>query len=551
MIKARRPAWLFDDSPIEDPFGHGEQAVDFLRRLHHPKSDDGMFALPRFWERIARRIYGPCWPDGTRQVRTVFALLPRGARKTTFGAGLSLLHTVGWQRVKNGQAMVAASAEEDASIAYDEAVAIIRETPWLDGKVKLNESEFRLAHPLSGAKFRALASSGRGKLGKTPNFVLADELIAWEGTNARKMWSALRTGLNKVAGTLLVIITQAGRGQENLAFDMLDYARRVQSGEVIDPGFLPILFETDPDPASKWDGADVAEFDDWNDEALWHFVNPGLADGYPDIAGLRQMAHEAKERPADKDNFTQFHLNGWLDHSASPFVSMAVYDEGKQPVDLAAKEASQAPCWLGVDLSSNSDLTCVVACWGNEADGYEVFAWFFCPEDNVQHRSDREAARYPEWAVDGLIVETPGNVVDFRAVEDHIRELCATYAVQEIAFDPALARNMLANLADDGFPAVEMRQGWVTMAPAIKELERAILARKFHHGGHPILRWHFDNVAMDRSKTDSPTFHKGKSKDRIDGAVATAMAVGRCAAGDSNRSSYDDADDDIEAWAFA
>ena len=42
MIKARRPTWIFDHSEIDDPFGYGEQAVDFLRRLHHPKSDDGM-----------------------------------------------------------------------------------------------------------------------------------------------------------------------------------------------------------------------------------------------------------------------------------------------------------------------------------------------------------------------------------------------------------------------------------------------------------------------------------------------------------------------------
>lgn len=117
------------------------------------------------------------------------------------GAGLALLHTVGYQRVSRGQAMVAASAEEDAIIAYEEATGIINETPWLEDKMKLNESTFILEHKLSGAKFRALASGGKGKLGKTPQFVLADELINWEGANSRKMWSAIRTGLNKAPET--------------------------------------------------------------------------------------------------------------------------------------------------------------------------------------------------------------------------------------------------------------------------------------------------------------------------------------------------------------
>jgi phage terminase large subunit-like protein len=96
-----------------------------------------------------------------------------------------------------------------------------------------------------------------------------------------------------------------------------------------------------------------------------------------------------------------------------------------------------------------------------------------------------------------------------------------------------------------------MRQGWVTMAPAVKELERAIIGRRFKHGGHPILRWHFDNIAVETDKAGNRSFHKGKSKDRIDGAVAAAMSVARCAAGDSNRSSYDDAGDDFEEWALS
>ncbi len=552
MIKARRPAWLFDDSEIDDPFGYGERAVDFLRRLKHPKSESGNFDLPMFWERAVRRIYGPSFPDGRRQVRTVFALLPRGARKTTLGAGLALLHTVGWERKPSGQAMVAASAEEDAVHAYEEAVGIIKETDWLgEGKVRLNESTFVLEHKLSGARFRALASGGKGKLGKTPQFVLADELIAWEGERARKTWQALRTGMNKAKGALLVIITQAGRGQENLAFDLLGYARKVQSGEIEDPSFLPILFETDSAEKSKWEGEGVEEFSDWEDERLWHFMNPGLDLGYPDLDGLRDYAREARERPSERDAFRQFHLNTWLDYSDSPFVSMSVYDDGSGEIDLDRFEAEQTPCYLGVDLSSNTDLTAVVACWGDRENGYTVHPWFYLPSDNLLKRAARDGVNYALWQEQGLITLTPGNVIDFREVENNIRELCARFNVREIAFDPHLARNTLNNLLEDGLPAVEMRQGWVTMAPAVAELERAIIGRRFAHGGHPILRWHFDNVHVETDKAGNKSFHKGKSKDRIDGAVACAMAVARCAAGDSGISSYDTFEGDIIEWSYA
>jgi phage terminase large subunit-like protein len=46
-----------------------------------------------------------------------------------------------------------------------------------------------------------------------------------------------------------------------------------------------------------------------------------------------------------------------------------------------------------------------------------------------------------------------------------------------------MARDILNNLLEDGYPAVEMRQGLVTMAPAIKDLERAIVGRKLTRGG--------------------------------------------------------------------
>ena len=290
---------------------------------------------------------------------------------------------------------------------------------------------------------------------------------------------------------------------------------------------------------------------DWSERANWHLANPGLKHGYPDLYGLRQLAREAEHKPADRDAFRQLHLNQWLDYSETPFVEMAIYDEGAGSVDLDEKEASQEPCWLAVDLSSNSDLTAVVAAWGDPDSGYDVAAWFFCPEDNLRRRAERDGVPYPTWAEYGFITPTPGNVVDFRAVEDHIRELCASFNVQEIAFDPHLGRVMMANLTEDGFPAVEMRQGWITMAPAIKELERAIIGRRFRHGGHPILRWHFANIAVNIDPAGNMKFDKKKSKDKIDGAQAIAMAVGRAAQGNSNRSSYDTFDGDVEEWAYA
>jgi phage terminase large subunit-like protein len=516
------PHWIFDNTPIDDPFGYGERAVRFLKALKHPKSraKSKAFTLDVWQERIVRRIYGPCHADGRRIVRNVTMLLPRGNRKTSLGAGLALLHSIGPERVDGGQTLFAASDRKQAKIGFDESIGIIRTERTFNGKIRIVDSKNRIFHDKSGNVLEAISCDAGTQHGRTPNFALVDELHAWK---KRDLWDVIRTALVKIPDTLLMVITTAGRGQENLAYETIDYARKVARGEIHDPATLPILFETSQDA-------------DWTDEAVWHTVNPGLAHGYPDLEGLRQLAREGKNRPAEREAFRQLHLNVWLDHSADPFIEMSVYDACKGVVDIEALRSK--PCWLAVDLSSNSDLTTIQACWRDNEDNYVIQSWFFCPADNLKKKADKDGVPYPHWATDGFIIPTAGNVVDFRIVEQKIRDLCDEFDVQEVAFDPHLGRNMMQNLLEDGYPVVEMRQGWVTMAPAIKELEKAIIGGTFVHDGNPVLRWNFSNIAVETDKAENRSFHKGKSKDRIDGAVACAMAIGRASQGESNRSVY-------------
>jgi phage terminase large subunit-like protein len=507
------PDWLYDESEIADPLGFGERAVRFLRMLRHPKSGKA-FQLDPWQERIVRAIYGPRRDDGTRIVKTVVILVPRGNRKTSLAAALAALHTVGPERVPGGEAITAASDRKQARIAYEELRGLLTAHPKIAPHIRTLDYRNKITFPREGSFCEAISADAGTQHGRTPVFVLADELHAHK---KRDLWDVLRSGLVKTPGSLLVVATTAGRGQENIAWDIIDDARKVARGEVDDPSILPVLFEADRDC-------------DWQDEEVWHRVNPGLRHGYPDIGGLRQLAKEGARRIGDRQAFRQLNLNIWLDHATDPFVDMADYDACGGEVDLEDMEARQVPGWLGVDLSSNSDLTAIVACW-RDGDNYIVWPFFFCPGDNLRDREDRSGQPYTTWAQDGWITATDGNVVDFRAVEDQIRELCARFNVREIAVDPHLARNLLNNLSEDGLPAVEFRQGWVSMAPAVLTLERVIVGRSVRHGGHPVLRWNFANIEVRTDSAGNRMFHKGKSKDKIDGAVACAMAVARASMG--------------------
>lgn len=515
------PCWIDEPGEIPDPMGCGQRAVDWLRKLKHPKNPapGHPFQLDPWAETTIRRIYGPRHEDGTRIVRRVVLLLPRGNRKTSLCAAITLLHLIGPERQPGGLIVSAASAHEQAMELFNETALIVDHDRRLSKHLTIREYVSRITNQKERSRYVAVASDGKVQHGKTPNVVIADELHAWEGRAGLRQWEALDSSLVKVPGTLMVIASTSGRGQENLAWKTVDYAIKVQKGEIDDPATLPVIFMAEPE-------------DDWTDENLWFAVNPGLKHGYPDITGFRDKARKAEHSPFERDSFKQFNLNQWLDQSTSPFVEMHVYDKGAAPVDLDEMEMVQTPCCLAFDLSKNEDLTCVVACF-EDGDGYAVHPWFFCPEDNLRARGERHGVDYVSWAEDDYIIPTPGNVVDLRAVEDHIRELCARFNVRDISGDATYARNMMANLSESGLPVAEFRQGWVSMAPAVKELERAILAHRFRHGGHPVLRWNFENVQLHVDQAGNRSFHKGKSGNKIDGAVAAAMAVARCAASDT------------------
>lgn len=527
---------MLDDSPIEDPEGHGEHVVQFFKRLRHPNSEhpQKLAGLPRFWERILRRIYGPRDEDGERLVRTAFIMIGRGARKTSMAGGLGLYHTAARGiRRPSGQVLVAAASKKQGFLTFKEARKMALETPGfvsearggtgntdviqIRGTGEQAAEDPYIKHIEDETILAVQSADGDLSHGTTPSVAIYDELHVFKST---KLWSAIQTGLPKVKEPLQIVITTAGRGQEGLAWEEYQYARKVAMGEIINPRYLPVLFE----PPS----ADA----DWLDRNLWEISNPGLPEGFPDAKGLSIAADRAKESPAELDDFKQYHLNFWLQQSLSPLFDMGVYDEGAGAIDIDSHDRFKDPCWIGVDLGWNDDISAVVLAWPDRESGetgYDVWPFFFCPEAKIQKRGNEESAKYKQWSEseEGFVTATPGDATDYTEIRQLIEALCARFNVQEIAFDPKFASEMMATLLEKGLPAVAMQQGWVTMAPAVKEFHRAVISRRLNHGGHPVLRWNFENVVVHKDTAGNQTLHKGKSKDKIDGAVAAVMAVGR------------------------
>jgi len=528
-MKSTFPEWIFDGSPIPDPTGRAARVLAWFDRLKHLKSKHPGKALrlDPWQRRMIERIYGPTDAAGNRQVYMPVLVIPRGNRKTTFSAQLALNHTIGPERVPGGEAILAAVNREQANIAFREALNVIRADPRIERELKIYEAHNgakKIVYPKDGCTLEIIPSDGAGIHGRTPNFVLADELHVWPNGD---LWEALTGGSDKIDDALFIVATTAGRGQTNTAWDVVESARKVAGGEVDDPGILPILFESPRDV-------------DWRSEDAWRRVNPGASctPPYPSLAGYQRHALRAERSASELARLLQYKFSVWLDAQTDPFVDMAVYDEGAAAIDVEALRGR--PCWIGVDLSKTTDLTAVVAALRDGAGGFVVIPHFFVPGEAIAARSERDKVPYDRWAKEGLLTAIPGAEIDNRVVAGCVRDLCERFDVKEIAFDPAWARDIIRDLEDEGLPVIRAALDPKSQTNALRTLEGAIVGKRFRHGGHAVLRWNFDNVAIKTGSTGLRTMVKSLSRERIDGAFATMLAVDRAAYGEDHGSIYSD-----------
>lgn len=211
----------------------------------------------------------------------------------------------------------------------------------------------------------------------------------------------------------------------------------------------------------------------------------------------------------------------------------AVYDENKE-VRVIHQHKLEAlkgrDCYGGLDLSSTGDITAFVLVFPprTEDEKYIVLPFFWIPEDTIPLRVRRASVPYDVWHQQGYLMATEGNVIHYGFIEKFIEELGKQYHILEIAFDRWGATQMVQDLEGMGFTVVPFGQGFKDMSPPTKEFYKLLMEGKIIHGGNPVLRWMAGNVVVDRDPAENIKPTKAKSPEKIDGIVATIMALDRC-----------------------
>jgi len=489
--------------PPTKPPGAATDPIAFINGLTHTK---GAFASQTFnlrpWQRaIVRKIFKKR-PDGRRQYRTVLLMLPRKNGKSELAAALAL-----YGLVADGEAgaeVYSAAADKDqASLVFGVAAQMVRNNATLDDECYIVDSQKRIHHKRSGSFYRALSADAHRHHGTNSSLVVYDELHA---APDRRLYDVLSTSMGGRTQPLFIIISTAGYDRHSILWEVYQHAKKVLERPSLDPTFLPIIYEAPVDA-------------DWTDRKVWRKANPALGD-FRSLEEMEILAARAQEIPAQENNFRRLYLNQWTEQGQR-WLSLPAWDACQvSGGDLAGRR-----CYVGMDLSSTTDLTALVAVFPDET-GCDVLVQCFIPAARILERSRRDKVPYDQWARDGWVTAIPGPTVDYEVVRQALQTWCALFDVHLIAYDPWNATDLVSRLEkQDGLTCVPMRQGFGALSAPTKSLELLVLARQLRHDGHPVLRWCVSNVAVESDPAGNLKPSKVLSTERIDAVVALIMAV--------------------------
>lgn len=430
-------------------------------------------------------------------VKRAYVSVARGNGKSTLGAVVALHRFC----APDARVLIVASDEAQATdIVFENCARMVRRSP-LAQLCQIHRREIRA--PSLNARLHVLPSDAAGAHGYHPTCVVFDELH----TQARRdLWDVLTTSMPG----LLLATTTAGYDRTSICWEVYDYARQVLAGSVSDPAFGAYI-------------AEAPEGADWTDETVWAAANPALGT-LVSVEYLRTEAARAARSPAAQNAFRRFHLNQWVSQSVR-WLDMATWDACGDPVDEQALVG--CPATGGLDLSTSVDLTAWVVAVRARDGRVVILPAFWVPSAQLEP-SARYHDLYASWAQQGLITVCPGATINYDMVRERVLADCARWRIREVGMDRYAPGYMLAQqLESAGVTIAAISQGMLGMSAPSREFERLVIARQLMHGGHPVLRWMVEGLAVRTDPAGNIRPDKAHSAARIDGVVAAIMAIDR------------------------
>jgi len=498
--------------PYYFDWNESERAVEFIKKLRHI---DGEWAGRPFelsdWQEwdIVRPLLGWKCLDGTRRFRDAFIAVARKNGKSSLIAAIAdYLFLADGEY--GAQVYACATKEDQARIVWDMARKMIEFSPELNPYIKSFKKSF--VSELIGARFQPLGRDSKTMDGFSPHCGVIDEYHAHKTSD---MYDVIDDGRGARRQSMLLTITTAGFDVSSPCKKEWDLVVKILNQVLENESYFGFIATVD-DPEK------------WEDEAEHWKANPnmGISIYYE---GFKKDFEKAQQSAQKQNSFKTKRLNVWTEQ-ATKWITASKYQncDGEINIDFLKKKR----CFGGLDLGKSGDISAFALAFMDDTmpKGEEyiyLLMKFWIPEVGKKTRSEIDGVNYNEWADQGWINTTPGEVTRYDYIRRDINALSEEFDIAEIAADPAHGHQLLQDLSDDGLEIVKHGQGFTAMNSPCVATEELIKNERFRHGNNPVLRWMFSNAAIIQDGFERIRLFKPASGDRIDGVTASVMAVGR------------------------
>lgn len=444
--------------------------------------------------------------NGMRRFKRASVYIPRKNAKSTIAC------IIGWFMLgkddePGAEVYCGATSEKQAWEVFGPARKMGEFEPEMTAALKATINARSIVVPSTNSKFEPII--GKPGDGASPHLAIVDEYHEHPDST---LYDTMKTGMGAREQPLLLVISTAGENISGPCHDDWLSAEKLLDGVIEDETWFAVIWTIDPE-------------DDWTTEAALQKANPNWGVSVNPEIYLPDQA--AAVRDVTKQGIFKIkHLNVWVG-AAQGWVNMEQWgkcaDGGLKIEDFAGRA-----CWVGLDLASKVDVLSMVAVFQHEG-GFACFGRHYMPEDTVMLPQN---AHFRKWVAAGQMIQTDGARTDHTVVEADLREWSEQFAIQQLAFDPREANYLIQQIQTwASFTCVEITQGPALMSEPMKEMEALIATGKLRHNGDPVLAWMMSNVVKKQARGGGPVKYyypaKLKEQNKIDGAVALIMALGR------------------------
>ena len=479
------------------------RAITFIERLKHTKGEwaGQRFRLEPWQQFIIWNIFGWKNADGTRRFRYAYIEIARKNGKTALSAGIGL-----YMLFADGEARPevysAATVKDQAKICFSDAVEIVKAT---DLKNYLTPYRNSIVYELKGGMMKPLSSDYGTHDGLNPSCGIIDEFHAHKDSG---MFDVIKSAFGARRQPLMFIITTAGFNKNGACYAYRDNVVKVLRGVNSDDTLFGIIYTLD----------DQSE---WDNPKMWIKSNPNLGVSLS-ADYLADQVTDAKNRPEAVRNVMTKNVNLWVDAEKTWILDEAwMRCCGEMSVD----DLAGCECWGGLDLSNISDITAYALLF-HERDRFQLLPFFWIPKEKMLEKIRKENINYDLWVRAGYVKVTEGNVIDYDFVKADILSIVSRYDLKSSAYDRWNSSQTIIDLQNEGMECNPFGQGYGSMSAPSKEFEKLVLSGRIEHFGNPVLRWMLASTVIKTDPAGNIKPDKEKSVQKIDGIVASIMALG-------------------------